>query len=142
MVRMNRRKKHDIFTYYYHRTFVLHLYKIKGLKDIGKVPLCNGKSERAPHIFGKCFILCWRCTALSGSMLLSALLSFILTGHAYIEIGMRELFLAVMLLLPTLLDGGGQYFFGRESTNQRRVIWGTVSGVGLWMIASWIRMLF
>lgn len=135
-------ENYDIFAYYHNHNFMLHLYKAEGLKRIGKVPLCNGKSERAPHICGKCFILCWRCTALSCSMLLSALLSFCFTGNTYIEAGIRELFLAGVLLVPTLLDGVRQYFFNKESTNHRRIIWGTVSGVGLWIIASWIRMLF
>ncbi len=140
---MNGRKKHDIFAYYYNRTLVLHLLKTKKrLKEIGKVPLCNRKSERAPHICGKCFILCWRCTALSCSMLLSALISFFLTGNAYIKVGIKELFLAGVLLVPTLLDGGRQYFYYKESTNQKRIIWGTVSGIGLWIIASKIKMLF
>lgn len=44
---------------------------------------------------------------------------------------------AVVLVMPTFVDGIAQYVFGIESTNVRRFLLGFISGVGLWMLASW-----
>lgn len=38
------------------------------LGKVGKVPLCNERADRAPCFLGKCFILCWRCTSIIGSI--------------------------------------------------------------------------
>ena len=104
---------------------------------IGKKPLCNRRADRAPHVFGYCFVLCWRCTALISTILLCSLISWIVTGTRYV-IGKRieYLIIGILLVLPTLLDGIRQYLFHKESTNQRRFIWGVISGIGLWIIAS------
>ena len=32
------------------------------LSQFGSIPMCNGIAERAPHILGFCFPLCYRCT--------------------------------------------------------------------------------
>lgn len=50
-----------MFIAYNYRIVMLHMYEVikKIARKVGKEPLCNGKAERAPYIFGKCFILCW-----------------------------------------------------------------------------------
>ena len=106
------------------------------LRKIGKVPLCNERADRAPHFFNKCFILCWRCTSLIGSMLLCASLCWLYTGWMYTAFDVSKTVCAFLLMLPTFVDGIMQYKFGIESTNRRRTVLGCISGVGLWLLAS------
>lgn len=119
---------------------MLHMYEVikKIARKVGKEPLCNGKAERAPYIFGKCFILCWRCTSLIFSLLLCSCLCYIFTGAIYIELEMHGVIYAGILILPTLVDGILQYIFCIESTNIRRALFGCISGIGLWLLASWL----
>lgn len=105
---------------------------------IGKEPLCNGRAERAPHIFGKCFILCWRCTSLIASMLLCSCFYYVFNGSLYVELETRDMVYSVILIFPTFIDGVLQYAFHIESTNLRRAVFGGISGIGLWMLASWL----
>lgn len=105
---------------------------------IGKVPLCNERADRAPHICGKCFILCWRCTSLISSMLVASFMCWLWTGEMLLPFRMVQVVYAGVLILPTLVDGVRQYFFRRESTNKRRVVLGCISGVGLWVLAGWL----
>lgn len=123
---------------------MLHMHEAikKIIHKIGKEPLCNGKAERAPHIFGKCFILCWRCTSLICSMLLCSCLSCCFQGTMYIELEMHGVIYAGILVIPTLVDGVLQYAFHIESTNVRRTVFGGISGIGLWMLASWVDTYF
>lgn len=133
-------KKDDMLVNYNYYTVMLHMHEVikKIIRKVGKEPLCNGKPERAPHIFGKCFILCWRCTSLIFSMLLCSCLCYFLTGSIYIDLGIQGVICAVILAVPTLVDGVLQYIFHMESTNTRRILLGCVSGIGLWMLASWM----
>ena len=106
------------------------------LGKVGKVPLCNERADRAPCFLGKCFILCWRCTSIIGSMLLAAGICWLYTGDMYATFEIWMLACAFILMLPTFVDGIMQYAFGIESTNRRRVVLGSITGVGLWLLAS------
>ena len=87
-------------------------------------PLCNKRSDRAPRLFGKPFILCWRCTGILIGYILS---KFIATTGL-----MPKTILPLLLLIPCAIDGTLQYGFGIESTNIRRVTTGILAGlVGL-----------
>lgn len=46
------REIYDFFTNYYNYIIVLHMYEIFQLMidKVGKVHLCNGRADRAPHI--------------------------------------------------------------------------------------------
>lgn len=104
---------------------------------IGKKPLCNRRADRAPHVFGYCFVLCWRCTALISTILLCSLISWMVIGTRYANcVGWRYFLFGSALVLPTLWDGLRQYLFYKESTNQRRCILGIISGIGLWLVSS------
>lgn len=101
------------------------------IKDnLGKKPLCNGKPERAPHIKGFCFPLCWRCLSISLSVLTSSVfISFYkkyLSQHCII-ISISS----IILILPCLIDGFRQYFLNKESRNCRRIFTGVLAGIGL-----------
>ncbi len=86
-------------------------------------PLCNGDVRRAPRIYGIVFPLCYRCTG-------------VLLG-LFIKPPFFQIWLALLLVLPMLLDGGRQYFLGRESTNPRRILTGIMFGVGVRMLFLW-----
>lgn len=132
----------DTFVNYHYYTIMLHMYEVfKIIIDkIGKEPLCNGKANRAPHIGKKCFILCWRCTSLIFTMLLCVCLCSIFKGSMCMEFRIYDIIYAIILILPTLIDGVLQYVFHVESTNVRRALLGIISGIGLWMLASWMNV--
>ncbi|MCD7808302.1 MAG: DUF2085 domain-containing protein [Erysipelotrichaceae bacterium] len=94
------------------------------LSHIGEVPICNGYSDRAPHIFGFCFPLCYRCTFL---ILMFAIMLYL---FYYKNIKLRY-WLIIVLLIPMIFDGSSQTFFGILSTNFRRAITGGLFGIGL-----------
>lgn len=97
---------------------------LERLLHIGEVPICNGIAERAPHLFGFCFPLCYRCTFF--------ILSFVITLYVgfHKQLKIKPIFL-ILLILPLIIDGGLQTFFGIESTNIRRVITGSLFGFGI-----------
>ena len=92
---------------------------------VGHLPICNFQRQRAPHIGRWCFPLCWRCSSILGGVLLGGYLNassykMATIHHAY----------ALLLVLPTTLDGILQYRFKRESTNARRIWSGLLAGIG------------
>ena len=99
------------------------------VRGVGKIPICNLRADRAPHIGNFCLPLCWRCTAIAtGIIVFKQVLSKIpLTGvNQWIP-----LFVAGLMILPTAIDGVRQYIFKRESTNVRRIWTGLSCGCGL-----------
>jgi uncharacterized membrane protein len=101
---------------------------IERLLNIGRLPVCNQKPQRAPHLFNFCFPLCWRC-----SSILFALIAF---RYVLKCLDMRPGMLTGMLLLiPCAVDGTLQYYFYIESSNARRIMTGLLAGMGLTIIA-------
>lgn len=94
---------------------------IQRLCLIGKIPLCNGIASRAPHIFGYCFILCYRCTFF--------VLFFIGTLYVIWKREIKSIRYVWLLLLPMIIDGSAQTFFGYMSNNLRRSITGALFGL-------------
>lgn len=88
---------------------------------IGKIPLCNGIASRAPHLFGYCFILCYRCTFF--------VLFFIGTLYFIRKVEVKSIRYIWLLLVPMIIDGCAQTFFGYMSTNFRRSITGALFGL-------------
>lgn len=108
---------------------LFHMSKIIDLmiyrfSHIGEIPLCNGISSRAPHIMGFCFPLCYRCTFIILTMLLS--LWFVYRYHKTMKI-----YWLFICLIPMIFDGCIQTFLGFESTNMRRIITGSLFGMSL-----------
>lgn len=106
---------------------------IERLSLFGKVPLCNGIVKRAPHIFGFCFPLCYRCTFLF-------IFFFITLFVCYRRKIKINLYIACLCLFPMIIDGGIQTFFGIMSHNLRRMITGGLFGFGLGVIVTHIYM--
>lgn len=117
---------------------------LQGLKyrinNIGKLPICNCKRDRAPIIMGYSFLLCWRCTSILISLLgMRILFENNLEMNQLIQDNvLMVIILAVILVFPTTFDGIRQYVFHKESTNKRRIITGFIAGYGLFLI----KMLF
>ena len=95
---------------------------IERLLLLGKVPLCNGIADRAPHLFGICFPLCYRCTFI--------FLTFFITLYVIYK---KEVVIGYIwvLLIPMIIDGSLQTFMSIESTNFRRSITGMLFGIAM-----------
>ena len=105
------------------------------INNIGKLPICNLRAVRAPHIYGYTFILCWRCTAI----LLSYYLFGFLLHHFLINLLLTSnIIIGFLMCLPTAVDGILQYYFQKESNNQRRIITGISTGMGLSILMNFI----
>lgn len=104
------------------------MYGVKTLKSkIGKIPLCNGKPERAPQIGGFCFPLCWRCSSfIVGCWIMCAVNTSLFIMNPY-----ASMISSLLLVTPCVYDSVSQYCFGHISTNRRRAITGFLAGIGL-----------
>lgn len=97
---------------------------------IGKIPVCNRKSDRAPHFFGFCFIFCYRCSG----VLLGILLGYII--HQFnisLEPNLGLFLFGGLLMTFLVVDGTMQYFKDIESTNMRRLVSGLMAGLGIYI---------
>lgn len=104
---------------------------IDRFKHIGEIPLCNGISSRAPHIFGFSFPLCYRCSAF--------IIAFLCTLYYGRHHQRRyNLWVYVLCLLPMIIDGCLQTFWYVESTNLRRVLTGSLFGYGIGMLVTYL----
>lgn len=100
--------------------------------NIGKLPLCNLQKHRAPHIFGICFPLCWRCTSAVFSMRIIFPVMLLFLGSFIINYREAFLWISLIFTLPLIIDGTNQYFISKkESTNYKRVITGVLAGLGI-----------
>ena len=99
-------------------------FLIERFSQIGKIPMCNGIANRAPHIMGFCFPLCYRCTFIVIVFVVTLLILY----RFKIKLSMKGLGLC---MLPMIVDGGLQTFFGIMSNNWRRAITGGIFGFGL-----------
>ncbi|MCI8992790.1 MAG: DUF2085 domain-containing protein [Eubacterium sp.] len=92
---------------------------------MGKVPLCNEKPERAPHIGKFCFPLCWRCTAFAVGVFVGA---YIKTKWQY-SFDIKAVVLCLIGILPMAIDGILQEAHICGSTNKRRFFTGLLAGI-------------
>lgn len=112
----------------------LLLLFFRRLKYIGQIPLCNGIAKRAPHLFGYCFILCWRCTAIYTT----ALFTFVYWHQKKVIFTSRQVIYALLLWIPMMIDGGLQTLGILESTNMRRIMTGGLFGIGFMIVVLYI----
>lgn len=84
---------------------------------------CHQRPDRSFHYKGKKFPLCARCTGMAVGYLLSILLVIIL--------GILDLWIIALLILPMAIDGTGQLFNKWTSNNIRRFITGLPGGIGI-----------
>ena len=89
--------------------------------------ICHRKPERSFHLKGHQFPVCARCTGFYISMILY----FIYTYFFYVDYNILVLVLAILLLIPSALDGTTQFIGYRISNNSLRFITGLLGGLGL-----------
>lgn len=91
------------------------------------LPLCNGRPERAPHIGGHVFLLCWRCSGI----VVGVIISLVCVKMALLSLSPCLFVVSIAVLLPMVCDGIMQYGYSRESNNKRRFFTGLLFGFGL-----------
>ena len=98
----------------------MHLQNLK--YNFGRVPLCNLRAERAPHIGKFVFPLCWRCTGLLVGGMIATIARLILPVPHCLPI-------AIASCLPLAIDWTVQRLEIKESTNWRRLTTGILLGI-------------
>ena len=89
--------------------------------------ICHRKPERSFFIKGHQFPVCSRCTG----FYISLIMYFIYTYYFFVDYNVYVLIFAVLLLVPTAIDGITQLLEYRESNNKLRFITGLLGGLGL-----------
>lgn len=92
--------------------------------------LCHRLPERSFFFRGKQFPICARCTGILVGYFIGILYFFI--------IGKISMLVSLLLLIPLIVDGVGQFFGKWISTNPRRLITGILAGVATDFIIYWI----
>jgi len=92
--------------------------------------ICHRIPERSFFIKGHQFPVCARCTGFYTSLILY----FIYAYFNFINYNIYLLIFAIILLIPTAIDGLTQLFNKRESNNILRLITGLLGGLGLGII--------
>ncbi|PIU03512.1 hypothetical protein COT44_02695 [Candidatus Shapirobacteria bacterium CG08_land_8_20_14_0_20_39_18] len=94
------------------------------IKQIGKNPICNLKSNRAPACCGLVFLFCYRCTGIIiGGIIAQLFYHFKLTYQSPMVL--------LLLATPCAIDGLTRKFKIQESNNTRRFATGLLFGIGL-----------
>lgn len=92
-----------------------------------KLPLCNKDPTSAPHIGGKCFFLCWRCTGIAVGSFLTAFFLFCLRVPITLPCAVS----ACVLIIPATID----YILIKscyvKPSNPRRFISGILLGISI-----------
>lgn len=89
--------------------------------------ICHRKPERSFFIKGHQFPVCARCTG----FYISLITYFIYTYYFFVDYNIYLLSFAIILLIPTAIDGLSQFLEYRESNNTLRLITGLMGGLGL-----------
>lgn len=87
---------------------------------------CHRIPERTFQIKGRYFPVCSRCTGLY----IGAFLYFIYVYFNYVNYSLLLILIAVLITLPTILDGLTQFIASRESNNFLRFSTGLSGGIG------------
>jgi uncharacterized membrane protein len=92
--------------------------------------ICHRIPERTFKIGNRYFPVCSRCTG----FYIGAFSYFIWVYFFYIEYNLLLIFMAILIMIPTFLDGFSQLNGSRESNNTLRFITGLIGGIGLAII--------
>lgn len=94
---------------------------------------CHQIPHRSFFYKEKQFPLCARCTGILIGYMVGVVCTMI---WGYLSIN-----LSLMLIIPLVIDGGIQYVTKKESTNNRRLLTGILTGVGTVFILCGIMVL-
>lgn len=89
--------------------------------------ICHRKPERSFFIKRHQFPVCSRCTG----FYISLIIYFTYTYYFFVDYNAYLLTFAIILLIPTVVDGLTQLLEYRESNNVLRFITGLLGGLGL-----------
>lgn len=92
--------------------------------------LCHRLPERSFFFRGKQFPICARCTGI--------LVGYFVGLIYFLLVGRISLVGSLLLLVPLVIDGVGQYLNKWISTNRRRFITGILAGVATDFIIYWL----
>ena len=112
------------------KKFDLNKEKISNnLKVLSKCS-CHQIPERSFNIRGRYFPVCARCTGLY----LGVFLYLIFSYYNQVDYSIDLTILAILMVVPTFLDGFTQFLDLRESDNKLRFVTGFFGGIGLSII--------
>jgi uncharacterized membrane protein len=97
--------------------------------------ICHRIPERTFNIRGHYFPVCARCTG----FYIGAFSYFIFVYFFYVQYTASLIILAILMVIPTFLDGFTQFLGSRESSNMLRLLTGLVGGVGLAILVKAIK---
>ncbi len=97
--------------------------------------ICHRIPQRTFQIKGHYFPVCSRCTG----FYIGAFSYFIIAYFVYIQYTVPLIFLGVLMMIPTFLDGFTQLLGSRESNNTLRLLTGLAGGVGLAILVKAIK---
>ena len=97
--------------------------------------ICHRKPERSFFIRGNQFPVCARCTG----FYISLFSYFIYVYYFYVDYSLELIFIAILLLIPTVLDGFTQLMNYRESNNNLRFVTGLMAGLSFAIIIKAIK---
>lgn len=98
------------------------------MKIVIRRPICNNNPSSAPHINGRCFWLCWRCTGVVAGAFITTIFTFIT------DCSWKIIPIVFLLSLPACAD----YCCIRKKvilpSNRRRFITGVLLGIPVSMV--------
>ena len=97
--------------------------------------ICHRIPERTFNIRGHYFPVCSRCTG----FYIAAFLYFIFVYFFYVQYTAIMIIIAIIMIIPTFLDGFTQLIGSRESNNMLRLLTGLIGGIGLAIIIKTIK---
>lgn len=103
------------------------IYTGKIIRSINNVPICHRLPDRTFNFKGHYFPVCARCTG----FYMGAFSYYIYAYFFYVDYSYYIVFLGLLLLIPSLLDGSTQLLNLRLSNNSLRFFTGLLGGMGL-----------
>lgn len=102
---------------------------------ISKIPICHRLPERTFKIGKWYFPVCSRCTG----FYVGAFSYFFYTYFFYVQYTPFLILFAILMIIPTFLDGLTQFFNYRESNNCLRFFSGLIGGIGLGILIKYLK---
>ena len=103
--------------------------------DVFKRFICHRIPERTFNIRGHYFPVCARCTG----FYIGAFSYFAYVYFFYVQYSVSLILLAILMIIPTFLDGFTQLTRSQESNNMLRLLTGLIGGIGLAIIIKTIK---
>lgn len=100
-----------------------------------RITFCHRIPERTFKIRGHYFPVCSRCTGLYLGVVSYSIYAYFF----YVNYSLTLISLAILMIIPTFTDGFTQLLGLRESNNTLRFTTGLIGGIGIMIIAKFIK---